>query len=353
MQILPSPRRCFVAFLVMVGTPALAGWFGGGSSSGSSVKLEDAAYVQITGPSNRLGMAGAEQIATLTVSADRGILHIQVLRRRVSGFLDQYQHGLLTPQPDGQRYELAYDRQTGLLSYQAISRVIDPFAVTKTADGPKLDNTDSVTLLQPKDPDIPVFLDSLIDQAELLSQANAQPADCSMAERLKVLPVDALAAALPPEQILYSRDLKPAEGCARAWQRIQQAADSIIELIAPLNPQASAIGSTAAFFDGSPVGRIEPGLSAKLAVIAKTGAYQPIDYDLAAGVPTFELDPRDQSLRVKQKQQPIFTDQQHGGSVLGVAYQPKPTLWDSEASLRALRGQKFKTYARYDVDSRP
>lgn len=256
MQILPSPHWCFVGFLILVCTPALAGWFGGGSSSSPSVKLGDAAYVQITGPSNRLGMAGAEQIARLTVSTDHGILHIELLRRRVSGFLDQYQHGQLTPQPDGQRYELAYDRQTGLLSYQAITRVIDPFAVIKTADGPKVDNTDSVTLLQPKDPAILLFLDSLIDQAELLSQASAQPADCSVAERLKVLPVDALAVALPPEQILYSRDLKPAEGCARAWQRIQQAADSIIELIVPLNPQASAIGSTVAFFDGSPVGRI-------------------------------------------------------------------------------------------------
>jgi hypothetical protein len=311
-----------LAFVSFPASAELSGSSRLASKVGASVKIDDAAFIRADSINGRPTIVGTTQVAEMRLSVDPNILVVDIRRKHVSGYADQYEHGLIQPKDDSYRYEMSYDRVTGLISFQQIMMKVD---------GTALDNTTVVTILQSKDAAILDFLDTTIDELPILAAAFSKPNDCSLSERIAIAPIEHLSVALPPQQSLYGRDLSPADGCALTRQKFELAANSIIELIGPLLKRAT----------------VSP-LASKLTVVAKSGEYKPVNYDIVEQLTTFSLDSRDQSLRVKAKDQVVLTDfdSSHRSNPTGVYHRPLPTVWDSVISLKALRGEKFKAYDR-------
>jgi hypothetical protein len=267
---------------------------------------------------------------------------------------------LVKPQQLPDTAQLAYDRTTGLIMFQKISREPDPTADPTRPRTTMQNNTESFLIAQPADPAILEFLDAVIDHLDALDRYYQKRSDCGASEAAKsLLPLQHLSSALPADHVLYARNLGLPAGCEAVWQQVQFAFNSIFELLDPLNPGSGGYrpdyiipamkDKTVPVLPNSHIGDLEDAIRAKMIVVAKSDEFRPINYDLAAGVREFELAPHGEALQVKKRQElnlNVDADLHTTSRKPDFARAKVPTLLNIEDVLVELRSEKFKTYQR-------
>lgn len=352
-----------VCLVAAVPLQSQGSWFGKADPvTATSIEIRDSAYVGIPSNANRLSLEGKDRLTHLGISADKLIIRFDFQYQSIVGTLDQYQHGLARTEVSPDTAQLAYDRSTGFILFQKLEKKVDHSLIAISALHPPMsDDTTSFALFQVNDPAIATFLDAALDHKDALEAYSKKHSDCGLGDEAKrALPIEALSNRLPADHVLYARSLKPAEGCEAAWQQIQFAFNSIFELLDPINPGIGAgrsdyLGGSqpppprTAVFEDSHLGAIDPSFTKAITLIAQSGDFRPINYDLASVVHEFQLAPGNQALLDKKKTQPLYS--QGKQDITKIPNEVLPTALNLYDVLVELRSDKLKAYQHAAVST--
>jgi hypothetical protein len=340
---------------------AFGSWFGKSDSlTTTKIEIRDSAYAGIPTNTGRLGLDGMDRLTHVGISVDKSIVRFDFQYQRLVATLDQYQHGLAKTEVLPYTAQLAYDRSTGFVLLQKLEKKVDPSLISiSSLHPPTSDDTTHFALFQVSDASIAAFLDASLDHADMLEAYSQKHGDCALGDQIKkALPLERLGTTLPVDHVLYARSLKPAEGCEVAWQQVQLAFNSIFELFDPINPGIAGVRSDllggvqhptswTPVLEDSHLGTIDSSLSKAVAVLASSGEFHPINYDLAPVVQEFALAPSNQVLMDKKKQQPKYS--QRPQDITKIESEQLPTALNLYDVLVELRSDKLKAYRRAPV----